>query len=251
MSSPSPLLRKSSTPGAWPASFAASTTLHVGAFLCLAALGLSPFLRPGEPAQAREARLVFDPIELELEALQPEPPHELEDVPVEAVVEEPTVRVAEVPPEEFPDEQFLPVDLDPAPVKRVDSSYLRRPQLEVTPAPAPDPIEETVPEDPAEDVGAKVDDQAPIPIAKYCTTPGYPQLAVRRGWSGTVVCCLTIDAQGEVIVATVERSSGYSVLDDTALHSVRTWRFKPGTKDGQPTQMDVLKSIEYRLPGRG
>jgi len=46
----------------------------------------------------------------------------------------------------------------------------------------------------------------------------------------------------------VERSLGYG-LDENAVRAVRTWRFQPATKDGQPVAVTVHTKVDYRTIG--
>jgi len=36
-------------------------------------------------------------------------------------------------------------------------------------------------------------------------------------------------------------------LDQSALETVRTWRFEPGTKDGQPVPVWMYIEVNFRL----
>jgi len=74
----------------------------------------------------------------------------------------------------------------------------------------------------------------------------YPSLAQRRGQEGTVLCRLTIDAQGRVTKALLETSSGHAILDETALAGVLLWRYRPGTREGVAAEMDVLQQVDFR-----
>jgi protein TonB len=59
--------------------------------------------------------------------------------------------------------------------------------------------------------------------------PKYPDLALRNRYQGTVTIGILVDAAGSVTSAKVLKTSGFSVLDDSALRVVKTrWRFPPG-----------------------
>ena len=51
--------------------------------------------------------------------------------------------------------------------------------------------------------------------------PEYPGQAIRMGYQGTVTLQITVDASGTVSDVLVKKSSGYKILDDSALHHVR------------------------------
>lgn len=83
------------------------------------------------------------------------------------------------------------------------------------------------------------------------STPDYPPLAVRLNQTGNVMLRLSIDEHGAVVAATVEKSSGYDLLDNAAVAWVIAhWRYEPATKDGKPfaTTMDAM--VNFRLTGR-
>ena len=62
--------------------------------------------------------------------------------------------------------------------------------------------------------------------------PPYPRVAKREGWEGTVVLRMNISADGDVGKVTIQESSGYPALDESAMQSAKTWRFDPA-KDGE------------------
>lgn len=49
----------------------------------------------------------------------------------------------------------------------------------------------------------------------------YPALARRNGWEGTVLLGLRVEADGQLDKIRLERSSGYAVLDNSALNSLK------------------------------
>lgn len=55
-------------------------------------------------------------------------------------------------------------------------------------------------------------------IAKH---KSYPKLAQRRGWQGTVLLAIKVDRGGNVLSATVSKSSGHGSLDKSALKMVK------------------------------
>lgn len=55
--------------------------------------------------------------------------------------------------------------------------------------------------------------------------PDYPAIARRRREEGTVTLLLTLEGDG-VTAVTVEKTSGFSALDEAAVAAVRRWRFE-------------------------
>ncbi|CAM5215935.1 hypothetical protein CDEF62S_01283 [Castellaniella defragrans] len=62
--------------------------------------------------------------------------------------------------------------------------------------------------------------------------PVYPRISERRGEQGRVVLRVLISPQGEVADVKVQRSSGYSRLDEAAIDAMRHARFRPYTENG-------------------
>jgi len=77
--------------------------------------------------------------------------------------------------------------------------------------------------------------------------PKYPKLAIRRGYEGTVILLVEVLPDGSVREVKILKSSGRRVLDQSALKTVRKWRFKPGTKGGRPVTMRVKVPVVFRL----
>ena len=70
-------------------------------------------------------------------------------------------------------------------------------------------------------------------ISSTHTTPPYPADAKKAGQHGTVQLHIMISAQGDVTSATVTRSSGVPLLDQTAAAWVTAhWKYKPATDNG-------------------
>ncbi len=79
------------------------------------------------------------------------------------------------------------------------------------------------------------------------TPPVYPEQARRRGWEGTVLLRVQLDADGRVQAVTVLRSSGYPVLDQAAVSQIANWRFKPSLHDGKPQPSALRVPVKFRL----
>jgi protein TonB len=57
--------------------------------------------------------------------------------------------------------------------------------------------------------------------------PHYPPLSVRRREEGSVSLRVLVDDRGRVSDVRVEETSGYSRLDESAMHAIRQWVFAP------------------------
>ncbi|MDD5712242.1 MAG: energy transducer TonB [Smithellaceae bacterium] len=81
--------------------------------------------------------------------------------------------------------------------------------------------------------------------------PYYPEIARLRGYEGTVLVAAQVNADGRVLQLFVRKTSGYAVLDRSALESVRSWRFDPGRLMGRPAAMWVDVPVRFLLRERG
>src|ERR1051325_11293849 len=65
-------------------------------------------------------------------------------------------------------------------------------------------------------------------LARYTPRPEYPFEARARRWVGSGIGFIEVDPKsGSVMSARMERSTGYKILDDSALGAFKRWRFNP------------------------
>ena len=79
--------------------------------------------------------------------------------------------------------------------------------------------------------------------------PRYPVSARRRGEQGTVLLKVLVTREGAAASIDLEKSSGSAALDQAALDAVKSWRFVPARRGGQPVEAHVLVPIVFRLEG--
>jgi protein TonB len=85
------------------------------------------------------------------------------------------------------------------------------------------------------------------PKAKSAPKPPYPPASQRLKEEGKVLLALYVDEAGRVQQAKVEKSSGFPLLDESALTTARnSWRFTPGRIGGQPAAMWFKINVEFR-----
>lgn len=77
--------------------------------------------------------------------------------------------------------------------------------------------------------------------------PPYPLAARRLGVEGRVVLRVHVLADGRSAEVRIVRSSGHALLDESALSTVRRWRFVPATRAGTPVAASVDVPISFRL----
>jgi TonB family protein len=79
--------------------------------------------------------------------------------------------------------------------------------------------------------------------------PIYPPDALAAGAEGRVVLRASLRADGTVESLTVEKSAGWKSLDDSALETVRTWRFIPARRNDRPVSSVVMVPMRFRMLG--
>jgi periplasmic protein TonB len=158
-----------------------------------------------------------------------------------------TVPVAMDPPESVPNE---PVDPH---INALDLSYLDN--VELSPilihieqpdiGPVHEPIFETG--------GGPTIGEAPLINAriKYSPETPYPAVSRIRDEQGTVLVKVMISINGTVGDVQLEKSSGFSRLDDAALKAVRGWKFAPASRGSQAMATWVIVPVKFMLNGRG
>lgn len=83
------------------------------------------------------------------------------------------------------------------------------------------------------------------PLAR--TTPRYPRSAARNRTEGRVTLLLTVASDGTVSDADVVESEPEGVFDEAAIQAVRTWKFAPHVKDGEPVEQVGLQAIYFKM----
>jgi periplasmic protein TonB len=149
----------------------------------------------------------------------------------------------------------------------ISFANMQMPQAQVTPQPkprpkpkprVPDPLpaEKPVPKEevpPAPPVATPPSpvmlDAEPDYRADYLNNPRppYPLVARRMGYGGKVVLNVEVLAEGKAGQVLIYQSSGYDILDNAALQTVKTWRFTPASHLGHPVTQWFLVPIRFSL----
>lgn len=120
-----------------------------------------------------------------------------------------------------------------------------------TPAAVKGNTAETVTADPAESSGAASATppavKVSVPLYDLNPLPVYPKVARRRNYQGTVLLDVRVTAEGQAAEVKVARSSGYAVLDQRALSTVRHWRFEPARRGTRAFETWVQVPVTFRL----
>lgn len=85
---------------------------------------------------------------------------------------------------------------------------------------------------------------APIPI--YQPEPPYSEEARKAKFQGVVVLSIVVDTQGRVSDVRLVRRLGMG-LDEKAVDTVKTWKFKPALRNGTPVPVRVMVEVTFRL----
>ncbi|GAA5013082.1 hypothetical protein GCM10023206_22340 [Acinetobacter puyangensis] len=193
-----------------------------------------------------------------IEIIKPEPPKVIEpEIP--PVVEQPKIPpVVEKPqPVKKQVEQPKPVDQPkPQPVQKATPQPTPQPVAQpitqptltenVRPAPTPAPTPAPAPQPATENL--------PVTEAKgyagYLSNPApeYPEIALDRGWEGSVILRVKVSASGSPLDISVKQGSGKKVLDDAAVRTVKRWKFSPAKRGSTPIEGWVDVPINYQLP---
>lgn len=100
-------------------------------------------------------------------------------------------------------------------------------------------------ETPAAEVLARIQSRLLTSLARHFH---YPMLARQRGWEGTVLLGLRVESDGHLDKLRIERSSGYAVLDHSALNSLsRLGHLAEASHWLNGRGMDMQLPVIYRL----
>lgn len=84
----------------------------------------------------------------------------------------------------------------------------------------------------------------PRPI--YTPDPDFSEDARRAKYQGDVTLGLTIDKKGSVSRITIIKGLGLG-LDEMAVEKVKTWRFAPALRNGEPVSLQVTTFVSFHL----
>lgn len=78
--------------------------------------------------------------------------------------------------------------------------------------------------------------------------PVYPPVAKAAGTEGLVVVRYGIAVDGRVVNARVESAEPEGVFEEAALKAVRSWRYNPAIRNGEPVAVDnVVSRVRFKL----
>ncbi len=77
--------------------------------------------------------------------------------------------------------------------------------------------------------------------------PDYPSIARSMGWQGKVMLRVQVSNEGLSDAVEIERSSGYDILDESAIEAIKQWRFTPAKRAETPIASSVIVPIIFVL----
>ncbi|MBP6344021.1 MAG: energy transducer TonB [Candidatus Omnitrophica bacterium] len=243
-----PMVRTFKVKTEWVVGFLCAIAFHV-ALVVVSSVAL---VKPVEFAVEQG----FAGMELQLVAGVEEPITQ----PQPAPVSDPVEKFEPVPQELIQDqEDIIPI---PQEIKQPEQLTVNEPEKmiarEFKPEPIPTkPIEKVVPLQPVETVKGNSDMNATMTGSgalvemkpEYLSNPApkYPLEAKRKGWAGTVLLRVSIGKGGDPFKIEVKNSSGYDVLDESAVATVRKWKFRPKYVGDMPIDAAALVPVKFNL----
>jgi len=118
-------------------------------------------------------------------------------------------------------------------------------------APAAKPQANAAPAAPATATNSQQPLTLPNLNADYLNNPAprYPEDARERGEQGKVLVQALINVDGTVAELALRKSSGFTDLDQSALETVKKWRFVPARRGGNVVSAWVVVPITFSLEG--
>jgi TonB family protein len=87
-----------------------------------------------------------------------------------------------------------------------------------------------------------------LPRRIHAPKPDYPPVAKKNNWQGVTILRALIKTDGTIGAISVFQSSGYDVLDRSALKTVKTkWRYQPALRRGTPVEWRLLIPVRFEL----
>jgi TonB family protein len=84
------------------------------------------------------------------------------------------------------------------------------------------------------------------PKGKFTPPPDFSEEARRAKFQGEVTLSLVVDKSGNVARIRVEKVLGHG-LDEQSMQAIKSWRFAPGTRNGEPVAVREPVSVGFNL----
>ncbi|MDX6916879.1 energy transducer TonB [Pectobacterium carotovorum] len=243
----------SSRPERWLAVIA-TLLLHAAVLALFSRASTPPVTVPARPqpvsvelvAAVAEPVLQSQPVEPDVVAPPPEPTPSIADKPVDDNALLPLEPEKKEPERKVPEKKPEPAPKKVA-VKKTPPAPTPKPQAEAVSATAPITPASVTQQAVAQPVDAPL--TPPLANADYLhnPAPSYPDVAISRGYEGTVLLNVQVRADGKVQTIRIHQSSGYPSLDDAARNTVLRWSFVPARRGNQPVSGWVVVPVDFSL----
>ena len=150
-------------------------------------------------------------------------------------------------PEPVPTPEPLPEEPAPPKPEEILTANQSEEVTAAQPTPEPKRVEKKHATQRPKPVAAAKTANVPQPVVIHNTPPAYPETARRAGWEGRVTVRVEVSADGLPLRVALEKSSGYAVLDQAALRTVKNWRFQPRTVGGVAMTGTVDVPVNFTL----
>ena len=85
------------------------------------------------------------------------------------------------------------------------------------------------------------------PLMYVNPAPVYPRMAREHGWEGTVRLDVLVEQNGHSGAIEIEQSSGHKILDDSAVATVRNWKFTPARFGAMRVSSKIIIPIQFTI----
>lgn len=150
-------------------------------------------------------------------------------------------------PEPVPTPEPVPEEPEPNKPEEILTTTVSEQIAAPQPTPEPKRMEKKPNPQLQKSIAATKTPNVPQPVVIRNTPPFYPETARRSGWEGRAVVRVEVSADGLPLSVTLAKSSGYGVLDQSALRAVKSWRFKPRTVGGVTMTGTVDVPVNFSL----
>jgi len=143
----------------------------------------------------------------------------------------------------FPNPSEITSTIVPVPIEfSVKEIVIKKPTAPPSPTPPPAPTK------PAKAPPTVYKDNRDKATVESNTDPYYPKEAINFSYEGTVVVNVLVNTQGRVADVTVVKSSGYTILDEAFIATIKSsYIFKPKRLNGVNLSDSVTLSYTFSL----
>ncbi len=162
---------------------------------------------------------------------------------------EESAAISPVPPLPSP-QPLKPKETEKPPEEKIEKRLPPEPNAPSFPEPKEDAPQLTSPLIPHPSSPSSAPRQARIdapPSPKRTIRPDYPKGARQRGEQGSVTLEIRVTEKGDVSVAKIVASSGFTELDEAAVKAAKKAKFTPAKLGNKPVASTARLKLEFKL----